>query len=286
MIDSVKIGALAIASICDSYTRNNLGATPNPSSYPIFGILFGIVEGGADSFTNIKIVDAYDLPFTIVNDRIVVNSGDILSVRDLVQRVFPTYSAVGWYTSISSTSTNISYNRYFEIQNTFCSIIADPIAAILSPNAQSDEIPVKIFTFMKENDDAGFVSIPFDLESSEIEQISVNAITKCVSQTGSASIVASNASLSTSIGELQNNILVICDSLMNMRNKKIPINRKFLRDVGKINALLGKLGKSDYQAESQQLNEDTLVMALLESSTKVLADLSAYTQLIESMNVC
>jgi hypothetical protein len=81
---------LAIASICDHYTRVAAGGSKMPSNSPVIGLLFGVQNG-----LDISIIDASDAIYEVVGGVVVLNSVEIEKKKVLMTAVFTTYELLG-----------------------------------------------------------------------------------------------------------------------------------------------------------------------------------------------
>jgi hypothetical protein len=187
-VKKVRVHPLAIASICDHYTRVSMGGTILKPSDPVVGLLFGTQSG-----LTVEIIDATDAIYTVsatgeVQLDQAANFPNPLEPKnknnktDLIIAPFAymQYELLGWYTLSASTEPA---PWCMDIHRQIRSFNEAPLFLLMnhSPQPYSKQLPLSIFdtethTLSSGENSEAFTSLSFGLETSQTERISVDQV--------------------------------------------------------------------------------------------------------------
>mmetsp|Transcript_52 Transcript_52/g.63 ORF Transcript_52/g.63 Transcript_52/m.63 type:complete len:306 (-) Transcript_52:403-1320(-) len=276
---SKKVGLhpLAIASICDHYTRVAAGGSKMPSNSPVIGLLFGVQNG-----LDISIIDASDAIYEVVGGVVVLNSVEIEKKKVLMTAVFTTYELLGWYTLTDGSQV---LPVHMSIHRDMMAFNEAPLFLLMNhaPQPDAKQLPLSIYEaemhIIQDIPTQIFVDIAFKLETAQAERVAVDQITKLTPTEGVSTLEVQNQSLTTSLRILEKKIAVITNLLKGMQEGSIPMDHNLVRKANKIYQQLPAIDSGKFQG--QFLNElvDTLMMTHLSSSTKTTSNLTELTDI-------
>lgn len=279
---SKKLGVhpLAIANICDHYTRVRVGGSRLISSAPVIGLLFGVQNG-----LTIEVMDASEAVYEIRKDKemydVLLNITEIRRRIEVLTAVFTKYEMLGWYALCEDVLP-----LHYEIHQTMLQLNEAPLFLLMNPNPMPSlkQLPIRLSESQvhMHNDcpTSVFVDLPFTLVTSPMEQISIDGLTIVTPSDGVSSTELQNNSISTSIGTIQEKIDLLIQTLEKMKSTHISLDHSILRASAKICDLL-KGSSNTVSVESLNEVMDCLMISYLGMSTKTSNDLCNYSELSE-----
>lgn len=275
LMDDYRSMQLAIASICDHYTRVAAGGSRMASNSPVIGLLFGVQDG-----LDISIIDATDAIYDVVGGVVILNSPEIEKKKRLFTAVFASYELLGWYTL---TNGNQVLPVHMTIHRDMMAFNEAPLFLLMNhaPDPDAKQLPLSIYEaemhIIQDMPTQIFVDIAFKLETAQAERVAVDQITKVIPTEGVSTLEVQNQSLITSLRILEKKITVITGLIKSMQDGTVPVDHSFLRRANKIYQQLPSVDSDNFQG--QFLNElvDTLMMTYLSSSTKATSSLTDLT---------
>ena len=259
---------LAIASICDHYTRVAAGGSRMASNSPVIGLLFGVQNG-----LDISIIDATDAIYDVVGGVIILNSPEIEKKKRLFTAVFASYELLGWYTL---TNGNQVLPVHMTIHRDMMAFNEAPLFLLMNhaPDPNAKQLPLSIYEaemhLIQDAPTQIFVDIAFKLETAQAERVAVDQITKVIPTEGVSTLEVQNQSLITSLRILEKKIAVITKLVRSMQEGTVPVDHSFQQ--------LPAIDSDNFQG--QFLNEmvDTLMMTYLSTSTKATSNLTELSE--------
>lgn len=216
-----------IASTCDHFTRVSTGGSKLPANAPVYGLLFGTRADGACS-----VCDSVDINYTFDNNEIHILPGEIDNKAKLWTAVFTTYKLIGWYSF--GVEVNVDHRKFHDMISGYA---PDPVFLLINQSAlsDSDELPLCIYISDNGNNSpTGFKNAPFFIETSEVEKLALDHITKSTPVPGLSSLEVKNQSTLTSLRILDNKVDTIIETLQAMQDGRVPMNHALLRQAAKI----------------------------------------------------
>ena len=131
---------------------------------------------------------------------------------------------------------NADHRKFHEMISSYC---ADPVFLLINQSAlsDSDELPLCIYMTDKTAHGGQTVSFKqshFFIETSEVEKVAVDHITKSTPVPGLSALEVKNQSTLTSLRILDNKVSTIVETLRAMQDGRIPMNHALLRQAAKI----------------------------------------------------
>ena len=160
--------------------------------------------------------------------------GEIESKVKLWTAVFTTYTLIGWYSfGIQPTA---DHNKFHEMMTNY---VSDPVFLLINQSAlsESDELPLNVFlteTNAQTNSQWRLKETHFKIETSDVEKLALDHITKSTPVPGLSTLEVQNQSTLTSLRILDSKVGTIIDTLNAMREGKIPMDHTLLRSAAKI----------------------------------------------------
>jgi len=277
---SKKVGVhpLAIANICDHYTRVRVGGSKLANDAPVIGLLFGVQDG-----LTIEVMDASEAVYdTRVNEGIfdvILNITEIRRRIEVLTAVFTKYEMLGWY-ALSEEVLPLHY----EIHQTMLQLNEAPLFLLMNPNPMPSlkQLPIRLSESQvhMHNDcpTSVFVDLSFTMITSPMEQISIDGLTVVTPSDGVSSTELQNNSISTSIGTIQEKVDLLIQTLEKMKSSRLPLDHNIIRASAKI---CDQLKGSNDDSSADSLNDvlDCLMVSYLGMSTKTSNDLSNFAEL-------
>lgn len=279
---NVYVHPLAITSICDHFTRVQMGGSKLKKDDPVVGLIFGVQNG-----LDVQIMDGTDAIYTVENGKVILdmkgNFPDPADPEDKSNKVelFVTpfasinYEILGWY-AVSDKSDNVP-DWCLEVHRKIKAINEAPLLFLLnsSPDPSSKQLPLSIFESEDQvAQDSGeitttFSSMKFKLETTQMEKISVDEITKQGSAIGASAVEVHNKSFQTSLDILRTKISIIITALKDMQALPADkIDYNLLRDASKICQQIPAVDSSKFDDFFRTELADSLMTTYLSANTK------------------
>lgn len=240
----------------------------------VIGLLFGTQNGLQSS-----IVDTADAIYEVdpASGEIVFNQIAIASKIQLCTAVYTTYELLGWY----SFAPEITQQHY--AAHKFISGFNDaPILLLMNTQVRlgADELPLSVYEVEVHASQQVFVEMAFNLETSRMEKLAIDELTKATHMEGVSPLEVSNRSLQTALGTLLKKLNVLITRLEVMRSSEAPIDHPALRAAAKICNMLPSLDTPQASDDMAAELVDCLMVCYLGSSSKLAADLAHLSDLI------
>jgi len=271
---SIFIHPLAIASVCDQFTKVSSGGTKLSAESPTLGLLFGTNQAN-----KLSIFDAEDVFYSIITENGNIEGifidNEIENKINLITAVYPSYRLLGWYTAGNEIS---SY--HIKTNKSFIKYCDNPILLLLNPFQSNDIDTLPLSVYEMTSNQSALVECTFTLDSDISERIAIDAITKYVSQSNNNNSYLD--SYVTSIHILEDNIDVIVTELekyLTISQESEQVDHSLLRSVNKVANLLPSLNdysRADFQYEASFKETSSRIAAnkFVAVSTKAMFELS------------
>ena len=148
---------------------------------------------------------------------------------------------VGWYAFGDEVQP-----EHLRIHKKYISVYAEnPIFLLIHKDASADIDRMPMFAYVADSDgsDSGnqiFVEVPFLIQSSQMEKLSMDAIISSVPTDGLSSLEVENNSALSSLRQLDSKLGQIITVLSLFNENKIPKNHDLIRKASKIVKLISK----------------------------------------------
>jgi hypothetical protein len=254
-----------VSAACDHFTRVRLGGSKLPTSAPVVGLLFGLFDG-----TSYSVCDNTDVVLENVNGEFCILDSDIERRKRLWTTVYQSFRLIGWY-SFGDTLLPIheGFNR------SILPFAADPIVLLFDshPNTSDfDKIPIKAFKPSSASGSVSeFVSVPFKIDSPEVEKIAVDEIIQSVPHGHGSALESFNNSASVSLTALERKLAKIIDRLTQMHTGVIEWDAEFARNAAAVVQGLERMNSFDNLNKIDAEVTDSTMSLYLGSATKSLA---------------
>jgi hypothetical protein len=219
---------LVVASTCDHFTRVTTGGSKLPASAPVYGLLFGTRNDEVCS-----ICDSVDINYTYEGQQMHILPGEIESKVKLWTAVFTTYKLVGWYGFGAGISAD--HNKFHGV---IAQYTEDPAFLLINQSALTnvEELPLNVYIAGEGSNEgsSGLRPVHFIIETSEVEKVALDHITKSTPVPGLSSLEVKNQSTLTSLQILDNKVGTIVETLRAMQEGRIPVDHALLRSASRI----------------------------------------------------
>lgn len=238
-----------------------------------------------DPLYSISIYDSIDMNYQIIDNEIKVIPNEITKKCELWTAVFTNYQLIGWY-----TFGEIPSNIYFKIHHQLSIYIKDPIFLLFNQTLamldsyESETLPLKVYHVdniqIVANDIINainnvsdscelFIDISFEVETSDVEKVALDHITKSIPVPGKTSLEVQNQSLITSLKILDNKVEFMINTLYSMKNdSNKEVNDELLRNIAKICQSLPPIDTTMLQNDYEHQITNTLMISYLSAVTK------------------
>jgi len=155
-----------------------------------------------------------------------------------------------------------------------------------APDPNGKQLPLTIYEMESTTSTHIFGGVSFHLETTQVERIAVDQITKVVPTDGVSTLEVLNQTVVTSLRTLEEKIDVLVASLQNIQKQGGPIEPseyEILRRAAKICQQLPAIDSRNFHTSFSNEITDCMMVSYLGASTKTLASLSELTEL---MNQC
>eukprot|EP01038_Epipyxis_sp_PR26KG_P010208 gene10208-13735_t len=269
----IGIHPLVIAAASDHYTRVLVGGSKLAVDAPIYGLIFGTVSVNKINEQKISLCEGTETPYQYADGKLLLNPTEIDKKVKLWLEVYPNFQLLGWYTvNQELRETDLIYHNFIT-----GFIKSSPLILLVEKNPErySKRLPVSVFCVEQASTSQIFVQQQFHLESSLMEQLSMDQIIKSVPVQGLSSLEVQNQSLLTSLMTLDEKIGILLTFLEDTRSKKIETNHNLLRSVSKICMNIPAMNENNMIKNSFHNSiSDGLLIACLGAMTKTTSALS------------
>ena len=289
----VNIHPLAITSICDHHTRVKMGCSLLGNDDAVVGLLFGVQHG-----LDVQVIDGTDAIYEVKDGKVLLDMAanfpdpnpnpedeDVSKSSKLEMTVAPfeaiNYELLGWYAVSDQTKEVPEWCH--EVHQKVQSVNAAPLFLLLNsaPNPTSKQLPLGIFESEEQVDQVSgakavtFTTLDFKLDTTPMEKICVDRITKMGSTGGVSAVEVQNNSFVKSLEILKNKMKVIFSALQEMTDAPLEeIDHDLLRTATRICKQLPAVDSDKFEKFfSDELAEGTMT-TYLGTATKTLEMLS------------
>lgn len=289
----VHVHPLAITSICDHQTRVKVGGSLLGKDDPVVGLLFGVQQGldvqvidGTDAIYEVKGGDVtLDMAANFPDPNPNPDDEDTSKSSKLEMTVAPfeaiSYELLGWY-AVSDQTKEVPQWCH-KVHEKVQTVNAAPLFLLLnsSPNANSKQLPLGIFESEEQVDQISgakalaFTALDFKLDTTPMEKICVDRITKMGSTGGLSAVEVQNTSFVKSLEILKSKIKVIVTALQEMKGVPIEdIDHDLLRTANRICQQLPAVDSNKFGDSFANEDAEGTMTTYLGSATKTLEMLS------------
>lgn len=270
---------LAIASVCDHYTRTSMGGTKFAPTDPVIGFLFGVQSG-----LEISIIDATEAVYEMVDGRAVLNAAKVGEKRELWTKVFANHELLGWYT-VGGTEPESWCNA---LHREIMELNEAPLFLLMNraPDPNGKQLPLSVYEMESTMSTHVFASLAFQLETTQVERIAVDQITKVVPTDGVSTLEVMNQTVTTSLRTLEENIDVLVAALQTIEKQGGPkeaVDYEILRRAAKLCQQLPAVDSRHFHASFSNEITDCMMVTYLGASTKTFSSLSDLSDLFNQV---
>ncbi|KNC99284.1 uncharacterized protein SPPG_05538 [Spizellomyces punctatus DAOM BR117] len=274
----ITLHALVIINISDQWTRTKMQqGDVNPI---VIGALLGTQSG-----REIEIFDSYELPFTIVDEKPVMDKVYFVSKQEQLRQVFPTYDFLGWYsTGAQPSATELHLHQQMIGYNE--SPLFLQLNPLVSPTAKDFPISVyeSIIDLVGGQAQLLFLKSQYKIETGEAERIAVDHVahvTNASTDKGST-LITHLVGQRNAIKMLHARIRLIHEYVSDVESGKIPRDHNIMRQIASLANRLPTIDSPEFQEEFLVDYNDVLLMTYLATITK---GTSAISELVEKFNM-
>jgi hypothetical protein len=290
---SAVVHPLVIASACDHYTRVSMGGSKLASNAPVYGLLFGYTATTAgeqgEKQMSINICDSTDAIYEVgSNSSVTILAENIKTKIQLWTAVFTEYRLVGWYAfGNDATVEHIKFHKSIEsfmttdhIKPVFM-LMKNASATVSATTDPSQlQLPMTVLELIRASNSEVFVTMPFKLQTTPVEQIAVDQIIKSVpAAAGLTEQEVRNQSTVTSLSILQSKTDLMIETMGQMERGEIPVNHELIRKAAKIAHLLVR----PYSTEEKQAQSGSSGLKGLAGQTLEISYLSAASKTMHNI---
>eukprot|EP01032_Pedospumella_encystans_P014273 gene14273-16408_t len=279
--EQVKVGVhpLVVASTCDHFTRVATGGSKLPYNAPVYGLLFGTKN---ETYTSI--CDSVDINYTYSGGDIHVLEGEIDNKVKLWTAVFTTYRLIGWYSFGAKPTAD-----HRKIHTMIAGYTEDPIFLLINQESleDSDLLPVSVYRGVNvgsNKSSADFADVSFRIETSDVEKVALDHITKSTPVPGLSALEVQNQSTLTSLRILDSKVGTIIGTLRAMKEGNLPMDHALLRSAAKICQSLPPIDSTTFREEFNEETATSLLLSYLSAATKTSVQLNDVSDIYNSIH--
>jgi COP9 signalosome complex subunit 6 len=270
----VYLHPLVIINISDHYTRAKVQRTPDDKKIPrVIGALYGTQEG-----RRVEIRTSFEFIYTQEdNGTITLDKEYIQQKIEQYAQVFKNYEVLGWY---STGDTILPEDAYIHQQ--VMAFNDSPLFLLCGVNLKNaKDIPLYIYeskvTISKDNESLiSWAEISYKIETEESERISVDFVNRMEKASSEVSaLVPHFTTLCNAVEMLNNRIQILLQYLKSVKDGKIPVNHKVMRQITSLIHRLPAVDSPKFTNEYiNELNETLMItyMAVITKGTNQLND--------------
>lgn len=207
--------------------------------------------------------------------------GEIESKVKLWTAVFTTYKLVGWYGFGSEATADHGKFHQFITHYT-----PDPVFLLINQSVLSDaeELPLNVYTASRDGSGSitGLRAVHFVIETSDVEKLTLDHITKSTPVPGLSSLEVKNQSTLTSLRILDNKVSTIVDTLRAMQEGRIPIDHTLLRSAARICHALPPVDATGLRETFSTEVTNSLLITYLSAATRTAGQLEEVVDVYNS----
>lgn len=249
----------------------------------MYGLLFGVRTDG-----NVSVCDSVDINYSCSiggAGGVLISMNEIENKAKLWTAVFTSYQLIGWY---AFGDALLAEHLYVHNEVCRCTASDPPILLLInqSPQAitvdrESDSLPIKVFHSSSGNavvtELSMFCETSFQMETSDIEKLSLEQIIKSVPVHGLSTLEVQNQALLSSLTILDRKVAVIIDTLKSLQDRGsscTPADQTLLRAASKICLSLPPIDSDSFGRDFSTQVVDSSVVAVLSANTALISQLN------------
>jgi hypothetical protein len=242
-----------------------------PVDAPVYGLLFGTNTDGY-----LSVCDSVDCNYTYSSDGVEIIPGEVESKTKLWTAVFTTYSLIGWYSFGEGLSPE--HAKFHEMVAAYT---AEPVFLLINQSSasDSDELPLNVYSW---DEGRQLRETPFRIETSEVEKVALDHITKSTPVPGQSALEVQNQSTLTSLRILDCKVEGVVAALQAMKDGTVPVDHALLRRAAKICQALPPVDSSTFDKDFADEMTNSLVISYLSAATRTVGQLNEVTDLYSS----
>jgi hypothetical protein len=230
-----------------------------------------------------SICDSVDINYTYTGGDIHVLEGEIDNKVKLWTAVFTTYKLIGWYSFGSMPTVD-----HKKVHTMIAGYTPNPIFLLINQVSveDSDLLPISVYNASIDNASlsvAGFSDVSFRIETSEVEKLTLDHITKSTPVPGLSALEVQNQSTLTSLRILDSKVSTIIETLRAMRDGGTPVDHNLLRSAAKICQSLPPIDSGTFQEEYNEETATSMLLSYLSAATKTAAQLNEVSDIYNNI---
>ena len=263
---------LVIINISDHFTRASCQTAKGTTSPRVFGVLIG-----AQSGRNVEIGNSFETK--VVTNKAGNPAPDIAYIKTRLEqykKTFPQYDMIGWYSTLKGSEVADQeleiHQTLSEISDSLLYLTLDPVLAL---SGTARELPITIYEpevhVVADQPTVTFAPVPYKIDSIESERIAIDHVAHILPTGDSTSGSAFSQHLGTqhtAIAMLSERVDVLQRYVAGVRAGTVPADHELLRQIKAITSRLPALDTVQFQEESLQDFNHTLLVAYLGCITK------------------
>jgi len=210
--------------------------------------------------------------------------------------VFTSYQLIGWY---AFGDALLAEHLYVHNEVCRCTTSDSPILLLInqSPQAitadrESDSLPIKVFHSSSGSavvtDLSMFCETSFQMETSDIEKLSLEQIIKSVPVHGLSTLEVQNQALLSSLTILDRKVAVIIETLKSLHDRgssssSTPADQTLLRAASKICLSLPPIDSNSFGRDFSTQVVDSSVVSVLSANTAMISQLNILGDMYNSL---
>lgn len=256
----VRIHQVVVLNISDHHTRNRL--QQKNSSQRVSGVLFGSQEG-----RTLNIIASFEIATELdKEDEIVdINVKHLKEKVKLMKEVYKTSDVVGWYSTGKGASVRDVAAHKRLVEATEKNLLYLTFDTNKQMTSTSSDLPLSLYEFRVEKRESEsvekHVDIAFDVEGPKTENISIEHVTRNVTQSNSSMLAAGVSGTSNAVEIMKSKLAQLLDLLE--KKPEIAKDAEIMQDLKEIIVNLPpKLEDSYKESMLKEYTEASLINLL------------------------
>lgn len=261
----VALHPLAIVGVSDHYTRVKVGGGRQVPDSPILGLLFGKQQS-----LEVWIFDAIELVYApSASGGATIDEAFLQKQTELYTAVYKDRELMGWYTVAKEATPDhlLLHKDFLKYNESPLFLLMDP-----SPSTESKELPITIFEYelhmVNETPTMLFVSIPYQLETLQAEQIAMEQVAKTSAGDSESALDAQMDNVDSSLKTLRQRVGVMVKYLDLVVGGHAPVDYGLLRQIAALCDQLPATESPELGDEFVRDYNDSLAVSYLATMTK------------------
>jgi COP9 signalosome complex subunit 6 len=276
MAVSISLHPLVLLNLSDQYTRRLADSGSKDRS---FGVLVGLTKD-----RSIHIQNSFEAPSSFSEGHHTLDLGFIEQRLAMVLEIFPTYEFIGWYSTGEFSPADM------EIQKTLMSV-AEHLLYLnfnLSQTTSEEVLPVEVFeTHVTVADNVTsheFRKVPYSIETTDAERISVDFVSKKAAGAGEESQYVAEMQGNASAMRLLKKRLQLLLQIVE-GDARVRADRRIMRKVNEICNRIPVVPAYNIEKEFDKEVSEELLVVLASAITKGSYALGELVERFHSINM-